>query len=298
MRILQPIISKFQQLRAWRAAAVVRKRHWRAKRYTIALTSRVTCTVIVRRFQTNPAKRSKKYTPRVFTVPFGAVKEISVHTKVYARRRPRSRGTTPLFHYSNMLILLGVCGVTYFGVQFSNVYAAPIPPAVEKKTTLQVETTPAPHALSAAEPQRLTIPSIGVDTSINSVGQETNGELETPALFSHTVGWYRHSPTPGEIGPSVLVGHVDTYKGPSVFWNLATITPGSEIVVQRKDNSTARFRVTTVEQYEQHDFPTEQVYGNTDDAQLRLITCGGSYNYLQDRYSANTVVYATLLPDL
>lgn len=148
--------------------------------------------------------------------------------------------------------------------------------------------------LSPARPERLRIPALGVSATVVGLGLNADGSLQVPRNFSQT-GWYRASPTPGALGPAVVVGHVDTAgSGPAVFYRLAALRPGHIIAVQRADGSTAVFTVTGVRQFPKDGFPTGLVYANTGAAALRLITCGGVFDAATGHYRDNVVVFATL----
>ena len=123
----------------------------------------------------------------------------------------------------------------------------------------------------------------------------SDGTLQVPAGYSE-VGWYRKSPTPGEIGPSVIVGHLDGPQGAAVFWRLHELIPGDSLEIVRADGNTARFEVDKVAQFSQDAFPTEEVYGDIYHSGIRLITCGGTFDRQAKRYSHNTVVYGKLAP--
>ena len=145
-----------------------------------------------------------------------------------------------------------------------------------------------------AAPVSLTIPLIGVQTNLMTLGLGRNGELQVPPLSMASVaGWYTGSPRPGAIGSAIIVGHVDTTSGPAVFDRLDTLTSGDKIYVKRADGTLAEFRVTSVQQYPKDHFPTEAVYGPVPDPELRLITCGGAYDPATHHYLLNIVVYAT-----
>jgi sortase (surface protein transpeptidase) len=168
--------------------------------------------------------------------------------------------------------------------------AAPAPPPARPPT---VPPTPA-GALKPAVPVRLRIPAIGVDTSIMELGLQRDGSLEVPPLRGDApAGWYRHSPSPGETGASVLAGHVDTARdGPAVFFRLRELKAGDPIAVRRDDGSVAVFRVSRVALYSKRDFPTAEVYAPIDRAGLRLITCGGAFDRSEGSYRSNVVVFA------
>jgi sortase (surface protein transpeptidase) len=107
-----------------------------------------------------------------------------------------------------------------------------------------------------------------------------------------SAGWYTGSPTPGELGPAVIAGHVDWGGRPGVFYRLRDVHPGDEISVLRANSTVAVFRVSRVEQFPKDAFPTDVVYGDIDHAGLRLITCGGSFDSRERSYDDNIVVFA------
>jgi len=141
-------------------------------------------------------------------------------------------------------------------------------------------------------PVALTIPAIGVQTSLIHLGLTSAGTLQVPSSTA-VAGWYAGGPRPGAIGPAVIAGHIDSYSGPGVFFRLSQLTPGDRVYVRRADGSLAVFRVTAVRSYPKTQFPSLAVYGPTPDAELRLITCGGTFDYQTRSYLSNTVVYAT-----
>jgi sortase (surface protein transpeptidase) len=148
--------------------------------------------------------------------------------------------------------------------------------------------------VSASVPVRVQIPAIGVDSSLIALGLEQNGTMQVPPS-GFPAGWYTGEPTPGESGPAIIVGHVDWGGHPGVFFRLRDVRPGDEIVVGRTDGSSARFRVTRLEAFAKTNFPTGQVYGATDNASLRLITCGGSFDQQAHSYRDNVVAFADLV---
>ncbi|MEV5329398.1 class F sortase [Nonomuraea sp. NPDC052634] len=163
--------------------------------------------------------------------------------------------------------------------------AAPIVPAIPKPKT---KTT-------RVRPTRIKIPKIKVNAPIGAVTVDKKGALGTPPLNRpNRTGWYKYSPVPGEAGPAIINGHVTTRRGPAVFDRLRELAKGDHIYVYRSDGKVTRFTVSGIEQASKNAFPTKRVYGNTKDAQLRLITCGGVYNKKTHHYTDNIVVYATL----
>jgi len=153
----------------------------------------------------------------------------------------------------------------------------------------------APLATTADErvafPVKLIIPAIGVRAPLVRLGITAAGTLQVPSV-TMVAGWYSGSPRPGEIGSSVIAGHVDSYLGPGVFFRLDLLRPPERIYVRRADGTLVVFRVTAVRTYLMARFPTAAVYGPVPDAQLRLITCGGSFDPATGSYLSNVVVYA------
>ena len=155
---------------------------------------------------------------------------------------------------------------------------------------------PAPASAAGARapsPVRLRIPAIGVDTGVVGLGLNPDGTIEVPGDPSQA-GWYAKGPAPGEQGPAVMLGHLDSLTGPAVFYRLSSLHPGNEVVVSREDGSMLRFAVRRVASFPVDAFPTDQVYGASTEAELRLITCGGPFDLVQRRYQRNVVVFATL----
>jgi hypothetical protein len=140
---------------------------------------------------------------------------------------------------------------------------------------------------------RLSIPAVRVDTPLQSLGLAPDHTIEVPTDFD-VAGWYAAGPRPGQAGPAVILGHVDSVIGPAVFYRLAGIAPGTPVIVRRADGSTVDFRVTTVQHVPKTLFPTEEVYGASLAPSLRLITCGGRFNRTRHSYDDNVIVYAEL----
>ncbi len=143
-----------------------------------------------------------------------------------------------------------------------------------------------------AAPVSLTIPLIGVQTQLITLGLTSAGALQVPSTTS-VAGWYTGSPRPGAIGSAIIVGHIDNTSGPGVFFRLSELTKGDKVYVKRADGTLVEFRVTSVQIYLKDQFPTEDVYGPVPDPELRLITCGGAFDPATGHYLSNIVVYAT-----
>ena len=150
--------------------------------------------------------------------------------------------------------------------------------------------------LPSSPPVRLDIPSIGVHTStFVDLGRGRDGSIEVPQNFA-AAGFYTLGPTPGQFGPAVIAGHVDSHQGPAVFYRLGALKAGATVSVGRRDGTTARFVVDKVAAYPKAQFPTTEVYGNTTSrAELRLITCGGSFDDRSGHYIDNVVAFAHLV---
>jgi sortase (surface protein transpeptidase) len=141
----------------------------------------------------------------------------------------------------------------------------------------------------------LSVPAIEARTeAFIDLGVDPDGALQVPP-DAGTAGWFVHSPAPGETGPSVIAAHVDYDGVPGVFVRLHEVAPGDEIAVRRADGTEAVFEAYRVERYPKTAFPTQQVYGNTDGAELRLITCGGVFDRSTGNYRDNVVAYARLV---
>ncbi len=169
-------------------------------------------------------------------------------------------------------------------------------PATTPPATTPPATTPRPARtswLARSSPVRLQISAIGVDSGLIPLGLRTDGSMEVPP-GGFPAGWYTGGPTPGELGPAIIAGHVDM-KGPGVFYSLHTLKPGDQVVVTRVDGSKPVFRVNRVAIFPKDKFPTQQVFGNIDHAGLRLITCGGTFNTQSGHYEDNIVAFADLV---
>ena len=147
--------------------------------------------------------------------------------------------------------------------------------------------------LARSVPVRLQIAAIGVDSTLMDLGLRADGTMEVPP-GGFPAGWFTGAPTPGELGPAIIAGHID-WNGPGVFYHLADLKPGDQITITRKDGRKPVFRVTRVSQFSKDQFPTTLVYGNLDHAALRLITCGGSFNTASGHYEDNIVAFADLI---
>ncbi|MDX3542428.1 class F sortase [Streptomyces europaeiscabiei] len=154
--------------------------------------------------------------------------------------------------------------------------------------------TGAARAPGRSVPVRLLIPAIEVDTPVIRLGLAPDGTVEVPPITAHDrAGWYEHSPTPGQTGPSVILGHVTVGRyGDGVFRRLTRLRRGERIRARLENGTTPEFTVDSVRTVAKADFPADEVYGNVDRPALRLVTCGGPRT--GDEYRDNVIVFATL----
>lgn len=190
-------------------------------------------------------------------------------------------------------LALAVAAVAVDGAQPA---AAPPPAPPARSAVVEAVHTNAPataprRGVRPAPPERIRIPAIGVAAPVVHVGLDHEGALEVPASWG-VAGWYARGARPGEPGPAVIVGHVDSSSGPAVFYRLGALQRGAAIRIRRADGSVARFRVHRVERWPKESFPTQLVYGATRRPTLRLITCGGAFDRATGHYIDNTIVFA------
>jgi Sortase domain len=190
-------------------------------------------------------------------------------------------------------VLLITGGLLAVVVTFLSQVHAPQPSAAARG-----DIGPAGHGpvLQRSVPVSVYIPAIGVNSNLLHLGLNADGTIQVPSLVTSAgeAAWYKYSATPGQVGVSVIEGHVDSYAGPAVFFRLGALQPGDTIDVTLADGITAIFRVTGVRQYLKSQYPAKAIYGVTDYAALRLITCGGVFDYATGHYLSSTVVFASL----
>lgn len=193
-----------------------------------------------------------------------------------------------------VIVNLTACGLVY----------ASLPEMVEEevvaKTESVTEINEAPKEIvnevrfARSAPIRIEIPKIKLDTTfVPPLGLNPDQTVSVPDNYTE-VGWYAGGVTPGEVGSSVILGHVDSYEGPAVFYRLGRLEAGDEIKITKADGTIAVFVVESLERHNQDEFPTELVYGQVDYPGLRLVTCSGVFNRTEQKYSHNLVVFAKL----
>jgi Sortase domain len=193
-------------------------------------------------------------------------------------------------------VLLIVTGAAAIGVAVSAQQHAPQPSQAAAGTTGRSSGNGRGPSLRRSPPVSVEIPAIGVTSKLLHLGLNRDGTIEVPSLQTRAgeAAWYKYSVTPGQIGASVIEGHVDSYGGPAVFFRLGALLPGDSIDVGLADGTTAIFRVTGVRLYSKSRFPARAIYGPAGYAALHLITCGGAFDYRTGHYLGATVVFASL----
>jgi sortase (surface protein transpeptidase) len=173
---------------------------------------------------------------------------------------------------------------------------AQITPASVTTTPPRLTHDPRARALARSIPVSVRIPAIGVSAPVQEVGQDADGSVQVPPLANHNLtGWYEYGPTPGQSGNSVILGHVDSATGISVFYYLRYLHAGNKIYVTLADGQVATFAVDGLQKVAKDAFPTASVYGKSSYPSLRLITCGGTFDEATGHYLDNIIVYAHLI---
>jgi Sortase domain len=144
-------------------------------------------------------------------------------------------------------------------------------------------------------PVRLAIPKLHVASPLERLGRAPDGTVQVPSRWD-LPGWYALGPRPGDPGSAVVLGHVDSTRGPAVFFRLRELRPGDQIDVTRADGSSVGFVVQRTAQYDKQRFPTDEVYYPTLTPTLRLVTCGGRFDFTAGHYRSNIIVFATIKP--
>jgi len=149
------------------------------------------------------------------------------------------------------------------------------------------------HYQATPVPVRLAIPRIHVASSLERLGRARDGTVEVPSRWE-VPGWYALGPRPGDPGSAVILGHVDSKRGPAVFYRLRELRPGDEIRIARADGSSVRFVVERTAKYDKQRFPTDDVYYPALAPALRLVTCGGQFDFTTGHYRSNIIVFAAI----
>jgi len=174
----------------------------------------------------------------------------------------------------------------------------PLPGPVAQRPAPPTSTT-APTAIAApvvahSVPTSLRIPAIALSVPLSTLGLNLDGTVQVPT-GDQEPGWFRLGPSPGQVGSSVILGHVDTYQGPGVFFNLRTLQPGDQVQVSLTDGAVATFAVSNVATYTKTQFPADEVYASHGVSTLQLVTCGGTFDAQTGHYLSNIVVYTSFV---
>lgn len=226
---------------------------------------------------------------------------MKVDSKVWS---PRVAATT-------LAIVLAVGGITAFGVSYahrtsppartplaSSGRIEPVPTSTvtptSRRTTPSRPTPTKAVGLGASPPIEIAIPAIDVTSAIVDLGRNADGTVEVPSSF-HLVGWYKLAVTPGQVGPAVFLGHVDSQSGPGIFYRLGQLRIGDRVVVTRRDGRAVTFAITGVREYAKVAFPSIDVYGDTPTPTIRLVTCGGAFDAATGHYLSNVVAFGEMV---
>lgn len=176
--------------------------------------------------------------------------------------------------------------------------AAPVPAAATRTAAAATVHAPRPAppstSTAAMPPVSLRIPVLGLAVGLSQLGLNRDRTVEVPTDFQRP-GWFRLGPSPGQPGSAVILGHVDSYKGPAVFFRLRSLAAGDRVEVGLAGGAVARFAVRAVATYPKASFPARQVYASHGGRSLQLVTCGGQFDYRARSYLSNVVVYAELV---
>ena len=172
--------------------------------------------------------------------------------------------------------------------------AGPVGPQLPPPKAVSKAAAAHEPVVAHSTPITLSIPAIGLPVSLSTLGLNPDGSVQVPTDIEQP-GWYRLGPSPGQVGSAVILGHVDSYQGPAVFFQLNTLVAGDQVTVGLADGVTATFAVDTVVMYSKDQFPTSLVYGSHGYQALQLITCGGTFDSATGHYLSNLVVYTSLV---
>jgi hypothetical protein len=198
---------------------------------------------------------------------------------------------------SAVLLLVGATTLT-LGVRGGQ-HALPGPVASPSKARIgddiiSTSSKAAPLVVAYSTPVTLNVPAISLTVSLSTLGLNLDGTVQVPTDIQQP-GWFRLGPAPGQAGSAVILGHVDSYQGPAVFFNLRTLVAGDQVNVTLADGVITHFEVTSVAMYTKTQFPDQQVYAPHSYAALQLVTCGGAFDSETGHYLSNIVVYTSLV---
>jgi hypothetical protein len=210
-----------------------------------------------------------------------------------ARSAGRARGPGTWWVVAGVLSIIAAGCVTWGLSEHQH----PLPGPVSAPSTLGTVPVPtaAPVAVVAhSAPVSLRVPAIALSVPLSLLGLNADGSVQVPTNDIEP-GWFDLGPSPGQIGSAVILGHVDTYQGPGVFFNLRTLLPGDQVQVSLADGAVTNFAVTSVVMYSKAQFPAQEVYQSHGTSALQLVTCGGTFDTQTGHYLSNIVVYTSFV---
>ena len=175
----------------------------------------------------------------------------------------------------------------------------PVPSPLASPAAARGSAPAPPEPLGALQPARsrpvaLRVAALGLAVPLSELGLNPDGTVEVPTDYQQP-GWFRLGPTPGQVGSAVILGHVDSYRGPAVFFRLRSLRVGDRVEVGLADGGVAHFAVRAVETYLKREFPARRVYASRGYSALHLVTCGGTFDRRTRSYLSNVVVYTSLV---
>jgi hypothetical protein len=203
---------------------------------------------------------------------------------------PRTATTVLLWFGAALLLVVAMVAGT-FSLRSSS--AGPATVSLVGRAT-EAPTPVVEMGMARSRPLHLLIPAIGLSSRLSVLGLNTNGTVSVPTDFDEP-GWYEYGASPGEVGTAVILGHIDSYLGPAVFFKLHELVVGDEVIVRLADDKSARFVVIGMATYLKAKFPAELVYGQRSYSGLQLITCGGTFDYSTRSYLSNVVIYTAFV---
>ncbi|HEY5250258.1 MAG TPA: class F sortase [Acidimicrobiales bacterium] len=212
-----------------------------------------------------------------------------------SRSAEKHFGPTLWWVVSAVLLVVAVGSITLGRTVHHHPLAAPVPePATRVTAPPATTTTQKVPVVAHSTPVSLRVPAIALSVDLSTLGLNPDGSVQVPDNDTEP-GWFRLGPSPGQIGSAVILGHVDTYQGPGIFFQLRTLVAGDQLQVTLADGTTASFAVSSVVQYTKTLFPADLVYTSHGTSELNLVTCGGAFDSTTGHYLSNVVVYSSFV---
>jgi sortase (surface protein transpeptidase) len=193
-----------------------------------------------------------------------------------------------------VLLVLGAGSLTLGLRGGDHALPAPAPSPAALKARVATPPMVASIATSRSVPVSLRIPALGLSVALGpTLGLNLDGTVQVPTGTAQPA-WFQPGPSPGQTGSAVILGHVDSYQGPGIFFLLRTLAAGDQVDVTLADGVVTQFTVNTVTMYSKMQFPAQRVYGSHGSSALQLVTCGGIFDHQTGSYLSNIVVYTSL----